>query len=68
MAESRGDRTGFPDPNRGDRTGFPDPNRGDRTGFPDPNRGDRTGFPDPESPYGLCGRKATFNEQLCVGP
>ena len=32
------------------------------------SRGGRPGLPVPNSPYGLCGRKATFNEQLGVGP
>ena len=28
------------------------------------SRGDRPGFPAPNNPYGLCGRKATFNLEL----
>ena len=28
------------------------------------SRGDRPGFPAPNKPYGLCGRKATFNLEL----
>ena len=28
------------------------------------SRGDRPGLPVPNNPYGLCGRKATFNLEL----